>query len=190
MTILSFGASTFFDEDQLSDSSCFLIRENCHLRDRMTTTGFRGTLFDTHGTPPIIDGSKKLALMSHDYPVLVGYSTSHVPMVKPTQDRRGGHASYPPGRRAEIGASFFSDRCVRRCCSLKITMRSTQSCRIDPISLPVSPFGSGIDPKSGSLAGGSLAHSALWRTSDSARKIPSDRYWQGAPASATYGAEH
>jgi len=52
MTILSFGASTFFDEDQLSDSSCFLIRENCHLRDRMTTTGFRGTLFDTHGTTP------------------------------------------------------------------------------------------------------------------------------------------
>jgi hypothetical protein len=41
-----------------------------------------------------------------------------------------------------------------------------------------------------SLAGASLAHLALWETSDRASKIRGDRSCQGPPASAIYDAEY
>jgi hypothetical protein len=47
-----------------------------------------------------------------DIPVPVGHSNPNVPMVKPTQDWQGEHASHPLGV-GRIGASFFSDRCLR-----------------------------------------------------------------------------
>jgi hypothetical protein len=43
--------------------------------------------------------------------VPVGYSKPDVPMVKPTHDWQGEHASYPLG--VAVGASVFNDRCVR-----------------------------------------------------------------------------
>jgi hypothetical protein len=46
-------------------------------------------------------------------PVPVGYSKWNVPMVKPTQDWQGEDASYALGVARGVGASLFSERCVR-----------------------------------------------------------------------------